>query len=242
MIFGKKKKNGPIDIRFHENQFYSVISEKSENVTHKYCINAEGDKYTLLYRDGKFMGMPAPFGGSIYPFATDPTQQGTNRQKKQFHSMKIVCLSNDFNFQVFWGTSSPFILEDKHTRKAYSVGANGVFYVHIDPSDAAHNANTFYSRCLSQRDPATFDIEALCEFLRAAFVMRIGAKIQEYIETKNRSLANYVGLMPSEILAISEELCPTMKDIFSEYGLSIVVKSSSGSILQGLMVNELVKN
>lgn len=241
-MFFKKKKTGIVEIKLNENQFCSVLEDKAEDVTHKYCILASSDTYNLLYRDGRFMGMPAPYGGAIYPFATDPTKQGSKGQKKQFHSAKIVCLSKDFNLKVFWGTETPFIFEDSVSHKAYEVGARGVFYVNIDPTDAARKADQFYSKCLTQRNAALFDAEALRDFLREAFIMQIGAKIQHYIEEKERSIANYVGLMPSEILAISEELCPKMKDIFGAYGLTIVTEASANSILQGLMVKEVVRD
>lgn len=241
-MFFKKKKTGTVEIKLNENQFCSVLEEKAEDVSHKYCVLASSDTYNLLYRDGRFMGMPAPYGGAIYPFAIDPTKQGSKGQKKQFHSAKVVCLSKDFNLKVFWGTESPFIFEDSVSHKAYEVGARGVFYVNIDPTDAARKADQFYSKCLTQRNAALFDAEALRDFLREAFIMQIGAKIQHYIEEKNRSIANYVGLMPSEILAISEELCPKMKDIFGAYGLTIVTEASANSILQGLMVKEVVRD
>ncbi len=241
MLFGKKRKKGPVEIKLNENQFCSVVEELSDDVASEYCIIADSNNYNLLYRDGKFMGMPAPFGGAIYPFATDPTKQGSNGQKKQFRSAKVVCLSKDFNLKVLWGTDTPFVLEDKVTRKAYEVGARGVFYVNIDPTDAARNADKFYSKCLTHRNAALFDTEALRDFLRDAFVMHIGAKIEEYISEKDRSLENYVGLTPSDILAISQELCPKMKDIFNSYGLSIVMEASSGAILQGLTVKEAVR-
>ena len=240
MLF-KKKKTGTVEIKLNENQFCSVLEEKAADVSHKYCIIANSDNYNLLYRDGKFMGMPRPFGGAIYPFAIDPTKEGSKGQKKQFHSAKIVCLSKDFNLKVFWGTETPFVLEDVNTRQAYEVGARGVFYVNIDPADAARKADQFYSKCLTQRNAALFDTEALRDFLREAFIMQIGAKIQQYIEESGRSIANYVGLQPSEILKISEELCPKIQDIFSEYGLTIVTKASANSILQGLIVNEVTR-
>jgi hypothetical protein len=47
--------------------------------------------------------------------------------------------------------------------------------------------------------------------------------------------------MPSEILQISQDLCPKMKDIFGAYGLTIVEESSSNSILTGLEVTEIQK-
>lgn len=240
-MFFKKKKTGPVEIKLGESQFCSVLEEKAEDVSHKYCVLASSDNYNLLYRDGRFMGMPCPYGGAIYPFATDPTKQGSKGQKKDFHSAKVVCLSKDFNLKVFWGTDTPFIMEDIDTHKAYEVGARGVFYVNIDPSDAARKADQFYSKCLTQRNAALFDAEALRDFLREAFIMQIGAKIQQYIEEQHRSIANYVGLMPSEILKISEELCPKMKDIFGAYGLTIVTEASANSILQGLVVNEVIR-
>ncbi len=241
MFFGKKRKKGPVEMKLNANQFCLVVEERADDVAKEYCVIADSNNYNLLYRDGRFMGMPAPFGGAIYPFATDPTKQGSNGQKKQFRSAKVVCLSKDFNLKVYWGTDTPFILEDKDNHKPYEVGARGVFYVNIEPTDAARNADKFYSKCLTQRDTALFDTEALRNFLREAFIMHIGAKIQNYIEEKGRNLSNYVGLMPSEILKISEELCPKMQDIFGAYGLSIVMESSSGSILQGLEVNEVVR-
>ncbi len=241
MLF-KKKKNGPVDIKLGENQFASVIEEMSSNVGKKYCIIANSDNYNLLYRDGQFMGMPKPFGGAIYPFAINPIEQGTTRQKKKFRMAKVVCLSKDFNLKVYWGTETPFVLEDPKTKEAYEVGARGVFYVNIDPTDAARKADMFYSKCLTQRNASLFDTESLRDFLREAFVMKIGAKIQEYIEQKDRSLANYVGLQPSEILKISEELYPSMKDIFGAYGLTIVKESSQNSLIQGLVVNAANKN
>ena len=237
MLF-KKKKSGTVELHLNEDQFCTVLEEKAEDVTHKYCVIANSDNYNLLYRDGRFMGMPAPHGGAIYPFSQDPTRQGSGGDKKKFHTAKLVCLSKDFNLKVYWGTDSPFVIEDAHTHKPYEVGARGVFYVNIDPEDAARKADMFYSKCLTQRNAELFNTEALRDFLREAFIMQIGARIQKYIEMSGRPLANYVGLQPTEILKISEELCPTLKDIFASYGLTIVAESSANSILQGLMVNE----
>ena len=239
MALFKKRKSGMVEPKLNADQFCTVIEEKSDDVKKTYCILANADNYNLLYRDGKFLGMPQPFGGPIYPFSVDPTQRGSNGQKKSFYTAKVVCISKDFNLKVNWGTKTPFILEDINTHKAYKVGARGTFYVNIDPSDAARKADQFYSKCLTQRNADLFNAEALRDFLCEAFIMQIGAKIQDYIEEKGRSLEHYVGLMPAEILKISEELCPKMKDIFGQYGLSIVGEASANSILIGLDVNEV---
>ena len=238
-MFFKKKKSGAVELKLNEDQFCAVLEEKAPDVTRKYCVIANADNYNLLYRDGRFLGMPKPFGGAIYPFSMDPTQEGSNGDKSKFHTAKIVCLSKDFNLKVYWGTETPFMMEDPITREAYRVGARGVFYVNIDPDDAARKADMFYSKCLTQRNAELFNTEALRDFLREAFIIQIGARIQKYIEKNGRTLSNYVGLQPSEILEISKELCPEVSDIFGSYGLTIVKQSSAGSILQGLMVEKV---
>ena len=72
-------------------------------------------------------------------------------------------------------------------------------------------------------------------------VIQIGARIQKYIEKNGRTLSNYVGLQPSEILEISKEVYPELSDMFASYGLTIVKESSAGSILQGLIVEKIVR-
>ena len=240
MLF-KKKKSGSVEIKLREDQFCNVVTENSSDVKTDYCFIAQADNYNLLYRDGRFLGMPQPYGGPIYPFSTDPKKKGSNGEKKSFNTAKIVCLSKDFNLKVTWGTKVPFTMADVDTNRAFRVGARGVFYVNIDPTDAARNADRFYSKCLTQRNAELFNAEALRDFLCEAFIMQIGAKIQQYMEDKHRSLENYVGIMPNEILQISQDLCPKMKDIFGHYGLTIVEEASSNSILTGLEVSEINK-
>ena len=241
-MFFKKRKSGEEYLTMDAEQFCTVREIKSDDVTNKYCIIASSDHYCLLYRDGQFLGMPCPFGGAIYPFSTDPTKQGSNGDKKRFHRAKVVCLTKDFNLKVYWGTETPFVIEDTKTHLPYSVGARGVFYVNIDPNDAARKADKFYSKCLSQGNASLYDTEKLRDFLKEAFIMQIGGKIQEYIAASGRSLESYMGLQPSDILKVSQDICPTVTDIFAEYGLCIVKKSSQGSILQGLVVNPFKHN
>ena len=83
-MFFKKKKTGPVEIKLADDQFCCIVEEKAEDVSHKYCVLASSDNYNLLYRDGRFMGMPQPYGGSIYPFSQDPTKPGSKQQKKQY--------------------------------------------------------------------------------------------------------------------------------------------------------------
>jgi hypothetical protein len=238
-MFFKKKKSGAVELKLNEEQFCAVLEEKAPEVTRKYCVIANADTYNLLYRDGRFLGTPRPFGGAIYPFSMDPTEEGYNSDKKKFHTAKLVYLSKDSNLKVYWGTETPFMMEDPITHEPYRVGARGVFFVNIDPDDAARKADMFYSKCLTQRNAELFNTEALRDFLREAFVIQIGARIQKYIEKNGRTLANYVGLQPSEILAISKEVYPELSDIFASYGLTIVKESSAGSILQGLVVEKV---
>ena len=234
----KKRKSDEVIIKLEEDQFCSVVEERSDDVTNKYCVIAHENNYNLLYRDGRFLGTPQPFGGPIYPFSDDPRKMGSNGQKKNYRYASVVCLSKDFELKVDWGTAHPFVIVDPATGRPFEIGANGVFYVHIDPSDAARNADKFYSRCLTQRNADLFNTEALRDFLRDAFIMQIGAKIQQYIENSGKSLENYVGLQPMEILKVSQEICPTLADIFDIYGLTVRQEVSSNSILRGLIVRQ----
>lgn len=235
MLF-KKKKKGSVEIKLGKDQFCRVLEERAEDCHHKYCIDTDADQYNLLYRNGQFLGMPTPFGGSIWPFSIDPTRPGSRGQKKQFNRAKIVCISKDFNLKVNWGTKVPYVMADYQTKEAYTVGASGVFYVEIDTNDAARSADRFYRKCLTQRDAELFNTEELRDFLSEVFVNEIGAKIQDYLETNERTLSNMVGLQPSEFLKISEDLYPKMKNIFAQYGLTLVSVSSS-SMLGRLVVN-----
>lgn len=235
MLF-KKKKKGSVEITLNDDQFCHVLQERAKECSHKYCIDTDADQYNLLYRDGQFWGMPKPFGGPIYPFSVDPTRPGSRGQKKKFNRAKIVCLSKAFNLRVNWGTRIPFTMVDCATQNPYHVGASGVIYVEINTNDAARNADLFYRRCLTQRDAELFNTDELRNFLSEAFVNRVGARIQNYLEMQNRPLSNLVGLQPAEFVQISEELYPQLKDIFADYGLT-VVRASSGSILGRLIVN-----
>ena len=235
-MFGKKLLKGSIELRLTGNQFCSVWEGKAAECSHEFCVDTNADQYNLFYRDGQFMGMPTPFGGSIYPFAVDPKQQGSRSQKKQFNRAKVVCISNAFNLKVNWGTKIPFLMVDNATQQPYTVGASGVFYLEIDPSDGGRNADRFYRKMLTQGDPSQMTTEMLRDTLSDAFINRVGAKVQEYLESLNRPISNLVGLQPSEFLKISEELYPQMKNIFDDYGLTIA-NASKGSILGRLIIN-----
>lgn len=234
-MFGKKLLKGSIELKLNENQFCAVWEGKADACHHSFCVDTSADQYNLFYRNGQFMGTPTPFGGSIYPFSIDPREEGSRAQKKQFNRAKVVCISNAFNLKVYWGTKIPFTMIDIPTQKPYTVGASGVFFLEIEHSDGGRNADRFYRKLLSQGDPTQMTTEALRDKLAEAFINRVGAKIQEYLEELNRPLSNMVGLQPSEFVKISEDLYPKLKDIFEDYGLTIAA-SSTGSILGRLVV------
>ncbi len=237
MLF-KKKKEGPVVPTLSPEQFCCVIEEKSDDVSPKYCVMANANHYTLLYRNGTYEGMPQPYGGKIYPFSVDPTEKGSKRDLKEYQSAQVVCIVKDFELKVHWGTVTPFVIHDAAAHRPYHIGAHGVFYVNINAKNAGRSADRFYSKCLTNRNASLFDTEALRDFLRDTFIMEIGAAIERYITDQNRPIADFKGLTPSEILAVSKELYPTMKDIFDEYGLT-VAPSSERSILEGLKVDEI---
>ncbi len=232
----------PDRLRLNENLFCRTIDRNAVDVSCKYHVNTSSDYYNLMYRDGQFMGIPSFFGGKLYPFSKDPTKKGSWLQKRKFTEAQIVCLSYKFDLIIDWGTRTPFTMADVQTGEPYSVGATGAFYVEIDSKDAARSANLLYQSCIKQRSDSDDDgirdysNEDFRDFLRKAFINRVGAKMQEYLEAKKLPLSNLVGLQPREFLQISEDLYPMMKDMFADYGL-IVTKASRSSLLQGIVVN-----
>ncbi len=238
MCFKRKKTLGCTP-RLDEGQFATVIELQAREISHKYIVQADHSKYTLLYRDGQFMGMPRPGGGAIYPFSKDPTRQGSRGYKKRFGSAQIVVISKDTRLQVFWGTPEQYFIPDPTTNIPYSVGARGVFYLSIDRSDAAQSANKFYSRCLTQGDSSHYDAERLRAFLSDSFSPLIGQKLEEYIVESKKPLASYIGLTPSECVKISQALCGRLDGLFSHLGLTIDQEMSQSSVLQGIIVNEI---
>ena len=235
-LFGKKLIKGSVELKLNENQFCSAWEGRSSDYSFDFCVDTNADQHNLFYRDGHFMGTPTPNGGSIYPFAVNPIQRGSRRERKMFNRAKVACISSAFNLNIYWGTRVPFTMIDQATQKAFTVGASGSFMIEIEPSDGGRNADRFYRKLLSQGDPSKMTTDALRDKLAETFINRVGAKIQEYLEKLNRPLNNLVGLQPSEFLKISEELYPTMKDIFDDYGLTIT-KGSKGSLLGRLVVN-----
>ena len=232
-----KKKKGAATIKIGENQFCAVLEDRSDSVTKKYCVIADADNYNLLYQNGVFLGMPCPYGGTIYPFSTDPTKQGSKKDLKQFHTSKVVCLSKDFNLKIVWG-GSRFAIEDPTTGEQFYVGARGVLYLNIDPSDAARKADMFYNKCITQRKAEDFDTKSLNMFLKEAFVMHAGAKIQEYVTEKKLPISRLKSLHPSDVMKISAEIFPKFESVFESYGLSLVKSSCEVSLIQEIKVQD----
>ena len=237
-LFGKKLIKGSVELKLEENQFCSVWEGRSNEHTHDFCVDTNDDQYNLFYRDGQFLGTPTPNGGSIYPFSTNPIQQGSRADKKNFNRAKVVCITSTFNLKVFWGTKVPFVMIDPETQKPFSIGASGSFFIEIESSDGGRNADRFYRKLLTQGDATKMTTDALRDKLADTFINRVGAKIQEYLELLNRPLGNLVGLQPIEFLKISEELYPTLRDTFEDFGLTIT-PSSKSSLLSRLVVNPI---
>ena len=104
--------------------------------------------------------------------------------------------------------------------------------VEIEPSDGGTNANLFYGSLLSQGDPSKMDTEALRESLVDLFINRVGDRIQACIKELDRPLSEIGGLQPSEFLQISNQVYPSIKNVFADYGLTITEKSRDSVVLR----------
>ncbi len=220
-------------VKLKETEFAKVKEYKAIEHTHKFHVIVDETNYNLVYRDGQFLGMPLRFGGKIYPFSKNLTKQGSWLQMRKFTSTRIITVSKGNKLLVEWGSSDPYMIEDPVTREPYKIYAGGKFYVGIIRNNLGETANKFYLECLSQGRLA--DQVSICNYLKPAFETYFGAKIQEYIQKKNKSLDNYVGLGPDDLLAISKELFETVKNIFESFGLEMVAESD-GALLKKLSV------
>lgn len=231
----KKRSREAVECSLGADEFCHVITERAEDFRHTHYVIADERHYTLLYQNGQYVGQPCPYGGNIYPFSRIPAQQGTRRDLKAFRQSEIIFISKDFYFLVKWGTDPGhrYLIEDETTHEGYYVGAHGTFEVRINPEDAARRAKEFYAKLLSQyRKGSVFDQEALVQRLQDRFLMNIGAAIEDNIRRSGRSLASYVGLGPSAMKRVSDEILPGVKDIFDEYGLTITSITLNGLAVQ----------
>lgn len=235
-MFFRKKYKGSISLTLAEDQFCAVWEGKQKECAYDFEISTSADQYNLVYQDGKFLGTPLVNGGAIYPFSFNPAKKGSRKDKKKFKSTKVVCISSAFNLSINWGVPD-FILFDE-AGKAFDVGASGVFFVDIDPTDAGRNADTFYRKLLTQGDPSRMNTKALREKLLPAFQNVIGSAIEAVIAEIDRPLSALVGLSPKEKIAISNAVYYKVKDVFASYGLTIVKISSMNSIVGNLVVKE----
>ena len=197
-------------------------------------VIADEKYYNLLYQNGKFLGLVQPNGGTVYPFSRNPYKKGSRFGNRKIHHAQVVCISKAQNLEMLWGTRSPILVYDRDG-KPYHFGANGSFYVEIEPADLAKNADCFFRKILVSADEEGMTVLAVRDKLKAAFVNVIGAKIQEVLEEMNRPLSQLVGLTPKEKLEISGRVYQKLRDIFAEYGLTIT-SASKNSIIDRLIV------
>ncbi len=240
-MFFKKKMKGDHTFPIEPDQIATVVDLKADEVSHTYSVSANSTCYNMLYQNGSFMGLPCPRGGSIYPFSKDPTRQGSKGDKKNLRRATVVIISKTLRLKMYWGTGEQYYMEDPVTHESYRIGAHGVFYLYINNTDAGESARRFYEKCSS----GTIDnlsVEFVKTFLAEAFSPEIGAKLEEYLNEKKKSLATYVDVSPSEQLKISADLVERLDGLFTGFGLCIDKEASRRSILEGMIVNEIVKN
>ena len=233
MLFRKKFK-GSISLNLAEDQFCTVWEGKQKDCAYNFEVVTEASHYHLVYQDGHFDGTPLTNGGPIHPFSFDPRQKGSRKDKKKFRSTKIVCVSSAFHLSINWGVQD-FLMFDKDG-KPFDIGASGTFFVEIDPADAGKNANTFYHKLLTQGDPSRMTSKALRERLLPAFQNVIGATIENALKDFERPLSALIGLTPSDKIAISNAVYYQVKDVFADYGLTIVKQASKNAFLGNLVI------
>ena len=236
-LFSNKKIKGPIKPTLEDGIFCKSWSANEKDCAHDLEIIASKKFYNLVYRDGMFYGMPRPMGGPIYPFSKDLLKPGSRAEKKKHCDIEVVCLTSGSSLNVNWGVSEKLIRNKNG--KNYFFNAHGTFYVEIDKADAAKNANIFYQKLCVQNDSNVMTDDALRDKLKAAFENRIAAVIEKMLLEMDGSLNSFIDVMASEALVLSKKVYYEVKDLFSEYGITIEETASVGSIVQHVGVKEI---
>ena len=230
-----KKIKGPIIPHLGANQFCQTWEKISKECAHGLQVNANADYYTLLYQNGKFLGLVQPDGGAIYPFSTVIYKKGSRFKNKKILSAKVVSISSSYNLKMLWGTKDQILIYDRDGKPCW-FGAGGTLFLELDPGDNGRNADCLYHKLFSQGDPDTMTVEAVQEKLRPAFSMKISEQIQECLESMNRPLDQLAGLTPKEKLEVSRMAYDALKGFFREqYGLTLA-PASKNSIVERLIV------
>lgn len=225
-MFFKKKDVRPIEFVLNKELWYRSERYYSSEISYKQPFISDGMRnYTFLIRDGAFGGQPHSVGGRFFPFSPNPEVMGTKAEAKQYSFAEVVAIKKDFVMKVEWGTPPHrlYYIEDPLTKVPYRVGANGVFMVTLDPTDAARNANQFFLQLLSASPD--YNIEDLKQFLQDEYLQKIGAMIETVIQNEKRSLANYIGLGPKDLARVGDLLFADVEHIFSKYGLTVTTNT-----------------
>lgn len=227
-MFGRKIKPQRTVV-LSENQFCQVWEHDVHECVRNIYVNANADYYTLLYRDGKFLGTPQRNGGKMYPFSYDPLVKGSRSKNKEITSAKVVFLSSAYSFKVLWGTPHRYQMFDKN-KKPYRVGASGTLFMNITPDDNGRHANTFYRTMLSHGDASKMTTAKLSQALREQYENVIGSKLEKVLANLDRSFEELVALTPSEKLMVSSLVFDELQSIFGEHGLTLEEGSRNSAV------------
>ncbi len=236
----KRTGREPVVPPIAEADFATVITVRARDVSRHYRIVADSRSYTLLYRDGRFMGLPCPEGGIFYPFSEDPSVMGSYRDKRRFDHARILILRRDFPLRVYWGTSEPFSVEDSQTGIPYTLGARGSLSVNLDPLQAAEGIDRFCS-CFIPQDAQTVGVDVLCAALSTMVTPQIGSTVAhllwEHLTARGQSLSVFTHMSPGERLTLGEAACDRLENCFIHWGLTIDRDTSRGSVIEGMVLS-----
>lgn len=196
-------------------------------------VVADSRYYNLLYQNGMFMGL---VNGIVYPFSYNYTKKGSRFRNRKIKYAEVICISKSQNLEMLWGTPQRHLVYDKDG-KPYRFGARGSFYMEIEPSDHAKNADTLYRKLLLSADEEGMTVMDVKLKLAAAYANRIGEKIQRMLENLDRPLKDLVGLQASEMLELSKKVYKETRDLFLDFGLTATT-ASEGSIIRYFSINE----
>jgi hypothetical protein len=194
-----------------------------------------------MYRDGQFCGEISGETDKIYPFSSDITKKGTNKEKQSYTGVELVCINRYLPFLINWGTVQRFTVSEPNTDKVYSFGASGKFYVNVD---FGNGFDAFYRRTLDSKNPKDFDMYELENLLRKSFLVLIHNSIAEGMERSGKSFDEYkkgpnVALSFERQREMSEWVRPAMEKFFGGLGLSIDKEKTQDAMVSTFVMEQI---
>jgi hypothetical protein len=224
-IFGNRiaSRDPEIRLKLDEDTVAMRIDEKADNVKKSICYAVDANYYTLLTRDNVYLGMPLPYGGLMYPLSEVVTKRPLVFEKK-YKSFSILTVSRDFHLKLNWGTEKAYTMMFENRK--FEIGFAGKLYFTTLDFANPYDLDKFLNALslIKEKKQGMYTVEDFGNILLED--VREICRKTIYMFVKKYGSDGIVGMPPSEILKISQEVYFPVSVILKNYGLKLVDENS----------------